>query len=273
MTGGKRRRRSSIFARTAVVVALVGALGLIISEAIKTRTGSDRPSNDRSITSSGSTQAQQHASGANSRNVVANHSAVGNQTILGNSNVMSSSDHSVNIAHVSVLNMFIVDWSTIAAETPGELQWSVTKKAGKHPTVQAVANIRGKKVVVIPVKATQGGSDTRITDNIDFDPVWQQPVGATIYLANVPAGKDPHEMTFRQKFDASFKTDPSIGPELTHGTHLLLDVGHERYFAKRSSTIYPGSFIVIVQDGLALSDINRLPGMRVEQPTNEIAQR
>ncbi len=79
-------------------------------------------------------------------------------------------------------------------------------------------------------------------------------------VANVPAGRNPGDMLFQQKYDEDWGTDPNIGPVMKHGDVVDFNPGHGRYMASRSGTKYWGSVILFADANLTPAEIEQLPG-------------
>jgi hypothetical protein len=127
-----------------------------------------------------------------------------------------------------------------------------------HKTYQQVFTIDGKHIVAVPVRSDAGG--TRLTHNINFDPAWTKETWVYVVVANVPEGRDPTSMTFQQKYDENWGSDPNIGPNMKHGDRVHLNPGHGRYMASRSDSKYWGSVILFVEDGITPEQLAKLPG-------------
>lgn len=133
---------------------------------------------------------------------------------------------------------------------------------GRDPEEQQIFTINGKAVVVVRVT---GPRDTRISNNINFDPAWKGDFDARILVANVPSNADPKSMPFQQKYDEDWGSDPNIGPVLRHGDVVRFNPGHGRYFAKRSDTVFTGAVIIIADARLTPAELAQLPGLRVSK--------
>ncbi len=128
----------------------------------------------------------------------------------------------------------------------------------RHKTYQQVFTINGKSIVAVPVRSDAGG--TRLTHNINFDPAWTKDTKVRVFVANVPEGKDPAAMTFQQKYDEDWGSDPNIGPVMKHGDLVTLNPGHGRYMAARSDTKYWNTLILFVDPNITNEELKQLPG-------------
>jgi len=134
----------------------------------------------------------------------------------------------------------------------------------KHPTNQHIVTVGDKKILIVPIRCS---GETRITDNINFDPVWGDPVTTNghVFLANVKV--KPQTFKFQQKFDATADEDPDTGPVMTHGDKLEpINGGHEKYCAIREGgrELLKEGFVVFADASLTVEQIRDATGLDIK---------
>lgn len=136
-----------------------------------------------------------------------------------------------------------------------------------HPTVQALTQIDGKDVMLVPIKRDD---ESRITYNISFDEWMPHPdpngPQVRIYIGLDPGseslldGKDMSDYRMQQKWDAKGASDGNRGDEVEPGQSHRLDGGHSKYYAWRGKASTNGEWDALSGHGyLIIADADLTP--------------
>jgi hypothetical protein len=156
------------------------------------------------------------------------------------------------------------------------VKWFNESVVQQHQTVQAVYEVAGTNVVVVPIRRS---GKTRITDNINFDPCerwsdyWvahqQHDPDVRIYVANLPEGIMVSDLAMQQKHDEQAESDGDRGPQIAPGQPHPINRGHNKYYAKRNDLWDKldgkGCYLVIAGADLTAAQLNTLPGVKVQE--------
>jgi hypothetical protein len=263
-----------------VVLAVIGFFSNWFTTGKKDSPKSPSPQNN--ITVTGSNNAIQQSSGPLSPNIQASNVSLQNSSVTGQTVSVYNGPVNmyVNVSPDAIKASGIkVPLPTGPQESPTKAQqppaaqspqqtWHTIERyerntPGWNPIRQAIANINGKMVVLVPITLPEGIEKTRLTDNIDFTRVWpkQNQVRLRVFVSNVPTNQNAASITFKEKQDKPMAQDPDTSGPLVSGGKFNMTPGVNRYYSKLSGTVKRGQMLVFVEDGISIDEVNSLPGV------------